>query len=230
MIRSRLRGSPRLLISRIAGLVLGIAVVAGCSSNVTPEPPVGDDEPVAGTPADEPAADDEPSQAQPEVPADVPTEPVGDCSAAGASITAPELSDMPDDVVAMRDFLLDAALRCDEQLLQTAINESDMFTYSFGDEGDALGYWWRLEEDGDEPFLRLAQVLATTPAVADGGEVVVWPQVTTGRPENTTDDAWSELAWLTAEEIEAYRGEVGYLGYRVGVSTDGQWRFFVAGD
>lgn len=199
-------------------------VLAACGADEAPVP-----EPVEeSAPEPEPEPQPEP-ELEPEP--DAEPEPVaGDCSASGASVDAPDLPDLPDEVVAARDFLIDAALRCDEQLLFTAIAESSMFTYSFGDEGDAIGYWWNLEDAGEEPFLRLAQVLATTPAIADGGEIVVWPQVTTGRADVTTDEAWEELTWMTDAEIDASRGEAGYLGWRAGITMDGEWRFFVAGD
>jgi hypothetical protein len=150
-----------------------------------------------------------------------------DCSAQGASITVRPIPGMPAEVAAARDFLLDAALRCDEQLLFTATEESDMFTFSFGDDTDPIGYWWQLEAAGEKPFLRLAQVLGTTPALSAGGDVYVWPRVTTGRPEDTTAEAWAELTWLPADH--RVTGD-GYLDWRAGISPDGQWRFFVAGD
>jgi hypothetical protein len=185
--------------------------------------------------SDEPAAGDGPTgpaEAGSEVPDDTeaPDGAVGaDCSAQGARLTAQTVEGMPAEVAAARDLLLDAALRCDEQLLFTAIEESDAFTYSFGASGDPLGYWWELEEAGEAPFLRLAEVLATTPSTTDGGELWVWPQVHTGRAEDTTDAAWAELTWLEDPEL-ARSADEGYLDWRVGITPDGQWRFFVRGD
>jgi hypothetical protein len=155
-------------------------------------------------------------------------EPVAeDCSAQGAEADV-VAADLPAEVAALRDLLIDAALRCDEQLLRTAIDESDSFNFSFGGETDAIAYWRGLEEAGEQPYLRLVQVLSTTPAQTD--DMVVWPQVATGEPEHTTDEAWAELTWMSEEEIAASRGGTGYLGWRVGISPDGEWRFFVAGD
>ncbi len=207
----------------LAAALSAALVLAACGQDATDEP-----EATPEVPAEEPAADPEP-EPEPE-PVEEESEPEGDCSASGAAIVAPDLTDVPAEVIAVRDLLLDAALRCDEQLLFTAIEESGMFTYSFGDEGDAIGYWWGLEEAGEEPFLHLARVLGTTPALADGGEIWVWPQVTTGRPENTTPEAWAELDWMSDAEIEASQSEAGYLHWRTGITTDGEWRFFVAGD
>ena len=152
-----------------------------------------------------------------------------DCSAHGHSVTVLPAGDLPDEVVAQRDLLIDAALRCDEQLLNTAIEESEQFTFSFGDDSDPIGYWWDLEAAGQAPFLRLAQVLATTPAIDDSGELAVFPRVATGRAQDTTDEAWAELHWV--EDLDAVTGGgEGYLGWRVGIALDGQWQFFVAGD
>ncbi len=175
--------------------------------------------------ADEPAADDQ-AEAEPIVIEG----PAGeDCSGQGNRVELAPAPDLPEAVAAQRAFLIEAALRCDEQLLYTATEESDQFTAAFDTEVDLIGLLWELEEAGEEPFLRLAQVLAATPALAESGETYVWPQVTTGRPEHTTDEAWAELTWI--EDLEAARSQGdGYLGWRAGISEDGQWRFFVQGD
>lgn len=223
---------PRRLFGRSVIALSAIALLAAACSNGAEQAPI--EEPAA---VEEPAPVEESAPTQEETPAEEaepepPVDgPVGeDCSAQGAQIDVPELPDLPAEVIAARDFLIDAALRCDEQLLFTAMEESDLFTYSFGGGDDAIGYWWDLEDAGEQPFLRMVQVLATTPALAAGGEVVVWPQVTTGRDEHTTPEAWAELTWLSDAEIAAHQGETGYLDWRAGISTDGQWRFFVRGD
>jgi len=173
----------------------------------------------APTEDDSDAVDDTPVAAEP------------DCSAQGTTpAEVVDVAELPAEVAALRDFLADAALRCDEQLLFTAIEESEMFNYSFGDQGDAIGFWWELESDGDEPYRRIVDVLSTTPALADGGEVWVWPGVTTGREETRTPELLAELdGWVEASDL-ASLDEVGYLGWRIGISSDGEWRFFVRGD
>jgi hypothetical protein len=204
-----------------ASLLSLVLVLAACSpqEDVTPDP--GGDDTTPGV--TEPAPAPEP---------DVRSAPEGadDCSASGQSVTVLPAPDLDDTVRALRDFLIDGALRCDESMLQTAIDESSQFSFSFGGDTDALGYWWDLEDAGEEPFLRLAQVLSTTPAVAAGGDVVVFPRVTTGRPEDTTDEAIAELFWIDESRRETILGDSGYLDWRAGISVDGEWRFFVAGD
>jgi len=157
--------------------------------------------------------------------------PGNDCSASGQQVTLAPAPGLPAEVAALRVFLIDAALRCDEQLLRTAMDESDAFNASFGGEVDALGLWWELEEAGEQPFLRMAEVLATTPGVVEGSEgpIHVWPRVSSGEPEDTTEAAWSEVTWVEDLAVAKAQGD-GYLDWRVGISDDGQWRYFVRGD
>lgn len=211
------------LIAAAVGLLLTLSACTTSEGNAT-DP--GGDTPPPSTPGQtEPAPKPAPEP-------DVRSAPAGadDCSASGQSVTVLPAPDLDDTVRQARDFLIDAALRCDESMLQTAIDESSMFSFSFGGDTDPLGYWWDLEAAGDQPFLRLAQVLSTTPALAEGGDIVVFPRVTTGRPEDTTDEAIAELFWIDEQRRETILGDSGYLDWRVGIALNGEWRFFVAGD
>jgi hypothetical protein len=237
--RSRTRFHP------IIGLLLGLSLLLGACGGATADAPELDALPDDAIPAaeedaveeqpatDEDAATEPLEQAVEEVTEDPAAAPpdgaAGDCSASGHTVTIAPAPGLPVEVLALREFLIDAALRCDEQLLFTAMEESDQFSFSFGGDPDALSLWWAMEEAGDEPFLRLAQVLATTPALAESGGTYVWPRVTTGRQEDTTAEAWAELVWLDETQRGDRHGD-GYLDWRAGISTDGQWRFFVVGD
>jgi hypothetical protein len=239
----RSRPRPRSVPALVLGLSLLLGACGGAGDQRTgpgalPEDttPIAVDEPAPFAeqatdedPAEDPGPTDGPVDDVAEAPAPGSDPAAGDCSAAGETLTPVPAGGLPAEVAAMRDLLIDAALRCDEQLLFTAMEESEQFTFSFGGDPDALSLWWAMEAAGDEPFLRLAQVLATTPALAESGETYVWPRVTTGRPQDTTQAAWDELVWLD----ESRRGDAsgdGYLDWRVGISTGGQWRFFVTGD
>ena len=202
-------------------------VITACGATELAEP----DPAAASSDGAENGAVDETPATHPDGDDGLPTapDPEADCSAQGAIIDPKPVDGMPAEVAATRDLLLDAALRCDEQLLFTATEESASFTFSFGNSDDPIGYWWDLEAAGDQPFLRLAQVLGTTPSTIEDGQLWTWPQVHTGRAEDTTDETWDELTWL--EDPAATRAAPdGYLDWRVGISADGQWRFFVAGD
>jgi hypothetical protein len=232
------RTSRALRVPTATVAALGLLLAAcGTAPDVEVAEPAGAPVPAAEAPAGEAPSDAaaEPDEATPDQPdasaeaapeGDVPTE--VDCSGQTATVDPRPAEGLPAEVAALRDLLIDAAQRCDEQLLFTAIEESARFTFSFGDGTDPLGYWWDLEAAGERPFLRLAQVLSTTPGLTPGGEVYVWPQVATGRAEHTTAEAWAELSWLD-DPTSQLTGE-GYLGWRAGISPDGEWRFFVAGD
>ncbi len=224
-------------------LVAALALTAcgGSDGDVSsPADPAATTSPTAPpeTEAPAPSETDTPAPSETDVPADDPTGPAAtpaeaDCSGQTVAVEVVDRSDLPKEVDDLRRFLSDAALRCDEQLLQTAVDESSQFTYSFGEEGDFIGHLWRQEEQGEPVFAYLAQLLQTTPALADGGDVFVWPRVLTDRPEDTTDEAWAELVPIFGEErVEELRtgGDGMYLYWRVGISTDGEWRFYVAGD
>ncbi|NNF53056.1 MAG: hypothetical protein HKN03_01305, partial [Acidimicrobiales bacterium] len=46
-----------------------------------------------------------------------------------------------------------------------------------------------------------------------------------------TEEQRQELADLFgADELAAWDSFGGYVGYRLGITTDGRWTFFIAGD
>jgi hypothetical protein len=56
----------------------------------------------------------------------------------------------------------------------------------------------------------------------------VWPSAYL---VDADEAAWAAVAGLyTAEEIETMRDYGGFIGWRVGITEAGEWRFFVAGD
>lgn len=142
-----------------------------------------------------------------------PSEDLGSCSSdpdrPAAFTDRPEL---PAGVADMRRAIWEAAVACDvETLEQLALGGTRGFTYSFGEDGAPARYWTRHEEEGAQPLLQLAQLLAGESATietqfrADVYETVhVWPA--------------------------GFAEEDGYLGLRVGITADGEWVFFVAGD
>lgn len=159
------------------------------------------------------------------------------CSAASADQAAPQ-PDLPDPVADIRRAIHEAAAACQYEALATYAQEGSRgFTYSFGDDGDPAGYWRRLEEEGAAPLETLTRVLdlpyatVETQFVADEYETVyVWPSAFA---DDATDADWRaviDAGLVTQGEAERMRGGEGYTGYRVGITADGEWVFFVAGD
>lgn len=176
------------------------------------------------TPTDDTAADDA-SDDQ----ADAGDDTEGDCSAAGLPADG-GFGMLGDEARATAAFLLDAAVRCDEQLLFTAATESDT-TFFFG--SATFDGVFGLPEDADQdpaPWEALARLLnGTTPVEADG--VWAWPAAFSA---DAGASAWQELVdsgLYSQAQVEQLRSAPdGYLGWRVGIDSDGTWLFFTAGD
>ncbi len=205
---------------RLAGLAGALAIgLAACGSSDAADDP---------TPAPSETLTDDAAPTP-----DDATEPVasGDCSAATVTLDTPAFAEVPEATRATAEFLLDAALRCDEQLLVTAATEgSTRLTFGNAEPGEFLS----LPEPADTPVYEIiARLLAgTTTMEADGDQGIwVWPAVTTG---NGTDADWQSLVdsglYTQAEADELRAAGDGYLGWRLGINAEGDWTFLVAGD
>jgi len=147
-----------------------------------------------------------------------------------------ESTDLPEPVAEMRLAIMEAAIDCNyERLADLALAGRDEFTYSFGGGGDPAGYWREAEDRGEPVLAFLVAVLdlswahkATHFETDVSRTIYVWPAAFA---DNPSDADWDEVNELyTEEEIASMKEFGGYVGYRVGMTTDGDWVFFVAGD
>lgn len=198
------------------------------ADDVADEPDEPDDEP-SEEPTNEPedTGTDEPAPDE----GDADATPGTDCSAAGVGDEV-RGDDLPADTRAMADFLLDAAVRCDEPLLRTAATESDT-SFLFGNATVGEVFVLPEPEDADPTaWSALARLLhGTTPTLGADGEVWTWPAAAAA----DADDAdWQELVdsglYKEAEVTELRAAPDGYLGWRLGIDADGTWLFFTVGD
>lgn len=154
-----------------------------------------------------------------------------DCgSAAGMEVPGDQVG-LPDQVADMRRALAEAAIACDfetmEQLASPELNTS------FGGGGfDNLQRW---EDEGTYPALALLVGIFDTPFATqeiEGATWYVWPSA-------FAYDTWDEipaadlealLTVYTEEELDQIAGFGSYAGWRIGITANGEWRFFVAGD
>lgn len=156
----------------------------------------------------------------------------GDCSAAGLPAEPADDPDLPEPVAEMRDAIVAAATACDfDRLAELA--KPGAFTYSFGDSGDPAAFWRRTEAEG-EPLAALVHFLNRPFATRDVDDVTqyVWPRA-------YVYDSWEAVPAedrdglrpvYDAEDFERFDQFGSYTGYRVGITADGDWVFFVAGD
>ncbi|HEX9717812.1 MAG TPA: hypothetical protein VGA93_07715 [Actinomycetota bacterium] len=140
-------------------------------------------------------------------------------------------SDLPSAVAETRNALLAATAAGDYDALRPLIDLAS-FTYSFGDGGDPIAFWKDIEANSDErPLEILATILSMPFAQTDGA--YAWPFAFHRDPASLTDD---ELRMLSAlypnieRDVDSWIEFGGYFGWRTGISPDGTWLFFVAGD
>ena len=160
------------------------------------------------------------------------------CSAADLSPEPVEQPGLPEPVRGMRDRIVRAAVACDFQALEAlALVTGGEFTYSFGAEGDPGGYW-RREEEGQGPApLRFLVGVLNRPYQrvqhAHRDEVrYVWPSAFGYDSWDAVppEDKESLRPLYTEDDFESFARFGGYVGYRVGMTPEGEWEFFVAGD
>lgn len=205
----------------VASRLLVLAFVAGLAACSGTAEPTGSPSPTTSAPVASPPTVAPSPSAPP---------PTADCSGALVDLDPPDFEGLPEPTAATARLLLDAARRCDEQLLVTAATEARTeLTFGALDPATFLS----LPEREDEPVYGIVARLlgGTTTTLSAGGDVWVWPAVTTGEG---TDADWQSLVSAglsTQEQVDALRSSGdGYLGWRLGIDADGNWRFLVAGD
>jgi hypothetical protein len=155
------------------------------------------------------------------------------CSAAGLDPHQAEPAGLPPPVAEMRRAILRAAVACDyTRLEELALAGEDTFIYSFGADSQPAEHWRDLEASGQRPMAMLVGTLAL-PFSREIFDIepyllYVWPSAYL---VESTDEDWAALAELySPEELELFREYGSFIGWRVGLTETGDWRFFVAGD
>jgi hypothetical protein len=152
------------------------------------------------------------------------------CSASGMSLPGPETG-LPLAVAQTRETLAEAAIACDWDTMSGLVAEQ--FTTTFGGGDFSLLRQW---EDQGYERLRIAVALLGMPYTVqhiDGqADIYVWPSA-------FGYDTWDEIPEsdleplteiYTEDELDQIASFGSYAGWRLGISEEGQWRFFVAGD
>lgn len=191
-----------------------------------------------GSDSEQPALSGDPTTSTTEAPVESTTtteaEPVAECS----SSTLPEddtagSADLEPAVAELRTEIMEAALACDYATLEElAMDGESQFNYSFGAPGGgAFADHLRQREEAGEPVVKLLVQMLRLPSTVleqPEGDIVTWPSANS--PEATEED-WAALEDVyTPEEIAGWRQAGSYLGYRVGITGEGDWLYFVAGD
>ena len=151
------------------------------------------------------------------------------CSAARLSSRLPAQK-LPAPVASMRVRITRAAVACDYAALERLARERGRsFEFSFGAGRSPAAFWRRLEQTRqDDPLAKLVGILRL-PFTRDRRGGYDWPSAYRLKPTKADWDAL--LAVYSRAEVERFRkSEIGYYGYRAGISRAGDWQFFIAGD
>jgi len=149
-----------------------------------------------------------------------------------------DLDRLPAPVKRMRELVVEAAKSGDIEALRPLIGTgSDITQLSLGGiEGDPIEFLKELsgDKDGQEILAILEEVLNAGYVHLDVGkpeELYVWPYFFAVPLERLDPRQRVELFKIvTAGDYEDMKSYGAYIFYRVGISPEGRWEFFVAGD
>lgn len=149
-----------------------------------------------------------------------------------------DVSVLPEPVRRMRDRIIEASLTGEiEQLRPLFETGEDGTQLSFGETpGDPVEFLRELsgDDEGQEILAILYEVMTAGFVLYDEGkpsEMYVWPYFFAVPLETLDKRQRVELFKLvTAGDYEDMKNFGAYIFYRVGISPEGRWLFFVAGD
>ncbi len=148
-----------------------------------------------------------------------------------------DLEKLPPAVRKTRAWLIAAARTGEIDALRPAIDKkAGTPAFSFGGDPDAIRYWIDVSRDGKgrEVLAELLKVLSAGYTVIDPGtkdELYIWPYHAIYPLNRLTAPQEVELLLLlNPDEARTMTDSGVYYGYRAGISRDGVWQFFVAGD
>jgi hypothetical protein len=160
---------------------------------------------------------------------------------ASTAATQPEpisdLSKLPDKVRQTRARILDAARSGDLTKVHTVMQSNEMMpVFSFGGDKNPVDFWKSSypDSDGLEALAILVEILEMPFVHLDKGtpqEMYVWPYFYSMPLKQLSTEQKVELFRLvTGSDWREMLDFGAYIFFRVGISPDGVWHFFVAGD
>ena len=148
-----------------------------------------------------------------------------------------DLARLPDKVRQTQQRIIDAAKTGDVNKVATVMQSNEMMpVFSFGGERDPVEFWKSSypDSDGVEALAILTEILEMPFVHLDRGtlqEMYVWPYFYSVPLAQLTPEQTVELFRLvTGGDWKEMVDFGAYIFFRVGISPDGVWHFFVAGD
>lgn len=148
-----------------------------------------------------------------------------------------DLTSIPDAVRRTRERILKAARTGDIEKLRPVLEANELLPiFSFGEDQDPISYWKQISRDGEgrEILAEMIRIFSTGFIRMDKGsedELIVWPYHFGYPLDRLKPHEQVELYLLVnPDDAKTMEESGGYFGYRAGISPDGTWQFFVAGD
>jgi hypothetical protein len=147
-----------------------------------------------------------------------------------------DLSRLPAPVVKTRERLLAAAHSGDLRELAALMQTNGAPIFSLNDDKDPIAFWKANypDSDGVEVLAILIEILETGAVHVDKGtpqDMYVWPYFARTPIKALSAAQKVELfKIITGADYKDMLGVGAYNFYRLGISPDGTWQFFVAGD
>jgi hypothetical protein len=155
--------------------------------------------------------------------------PIGCSGALAADLV--EQTGLPEAVAEKRAAIYAAARACDWVALESLM--ADPFSYTFGVDEDPIAYWQEREAAGDRVIFYLAELLNRPVGTQYTVDVTyyVWPSAFIPEWAAVPEAHREALRPLyDDEDFAGFADFGGYIGYRVGITEDGEWVYFIAGD
>lgn len=154
------------------------------------------------------------------------------CTRAASPQALPPQEGLPEPVARTRAAVYAASSAGGYDALRPLIGSP--FVFSFGPGDDPIAHWRMLEREGlGRPLEIMAAVLRLPYTVVSTGDAVyyVWPFAYSRAIASLTPEERDQLRTIADdEEIASWALAGGYVGYRLGIRSDGVWMYFVAGD
>ena len=149
-----------------------------------------------------------------------------------------DLNTLPEPVKKLRVAIVEAAASGDIERLRPLMSTGpDQTQISIGEAPeDPIAALKSLSGDGEgrEVLAILLDIISTGAARVDAGtpeETYVWPYFAEKPLDQLSPPEIVELYRIvTASDVADMKEFGGYNFYRIGISSDGKWKFFVAGD
>ena len=148
-----------------------------------------------------------------------------------------DLSRLTDKARQTRQRILDAAKTGDIKKVAAVMQQNEMMpVFSFGGDKDPVEFWQSSypDSDGVEALAILIEILEMPFVHVDKGtaqEMFVWPYFYSIPLKSLTPEQKVELFRLVTGTDWREMSDFGaYIFFRIGISPDGVWHFFVAGD